>query len=41
MTLTQFIAACLLGGSYEIPMPEFWRHTAARRLLAQCLRGVG
>lgn len=38
LTVTQAIAALLYVASLEIPFPEFWRHTLARRHLMIVLR---
>lgn len=38
MNLTQFCACLLFEASLGIPMPEFWRHTAARKDLMRSLR---
>lgn len=40
MTIAQIIASMLFVASYDIPQPEFWRHTRARRELMRSLRAA-
>jgi len=40
INLTHFIAGILFMAAYNIPPPEFWRHSLACKDLMKAMRGV-